>query len=98
MTNELSSIDTKQLEGMIVLHRQIMKHQGVKHRDHQRHQQDVAAIVAELVARRVATQAVYDLAERMDCSMLVARADLEADAYSAITGEPLDYGRDWRNG
>jgi hypothetical protein len=56
------------------------------------------AEVAAEVARRVTDAAVLELSERMGRSMMLARVDLEAEAYSEVTGEPLDYGKDWRNG
>jgi hypothetical protein len=52
--------------------------------------------VANEVARRVTDTAVYAMAEDRDCSAMVARADLEAEAYADITGRPVDYQNDWR--
>jgi hypothetical protein len=52
--------------------------------------------VAAEVASRVTDEAVYDLAERMDCSLGVARWDLEAEAFAAVTGQDVDYSRNWR--
>lgn len=54
--------------------------------------------IAEEVARRVDSVAVAELAERMDCSMMDARMALEAEAFAAVTGRPLNYHTDWRNG
>jgi hypothetical protein len=53
--------------------------------------------IAAEVARRVQDQDVFDLAERMDCSMMLARETLEAEAFAAITGQPIDYQADWRD-
>jgi hypothetical protein len=52
--------------------------------------------IGKLIADRMHDADVYDLAERSGCSMSVARATLEAEAFSDITGAPLDYHTDWR--
>jgi hypothetical protein len=54
------------------------------------------AELAAAVAARVQDADVYDLAERMDCSTMDARATLEAEAVAALTGRPVDYYADWR--
>ena len=55
-----------------------------------------AAQLSAAIAARVTGAAVYDFAEMRDCSTLVARATLEAEAFSELTGAPLDYHTDWR--
>lgn len=55
-----------------------------------------SAEIAAAIAARVTDSAVYELAERSDCSLAIARGDLEAEAFSDITGKPLDYHTDWR--
>jgi hypothetical protein len=47
------------------------------------------------VAARVTDTDVYQLAVEADCSLLTARADLEAEAVAEITGMPVDYRADW---
>lgn len=37
---------------------------------------------------------VYELAERMDCSLLLARNDLRCEAYAAAFGTEVDYRMD----
>ena len=53
--------------------------------------------IAAQVAARVTDAAVYTMAEERDCSTMDVRAALEAEAFSDITGLPLDYQTDWRD-
>lgn len=53
--------------------------------------------LAQDIARLVTDQMVYDYAEQYDCSLMDARATLEAEAYSKLTGRPIDYHTDWRD-
>lgn len=55
-----------------------------------------ASAIAAAISARVTDSAVYEAAERGDCSLAVARGDLEAEAFSDLTGLPLDYRTDWR--
>lgn len=48
------------------------------------------------IAAAVSDESVAIRAEACDCSMLAARQDLEAEAYSEFTGEDVDYRNDWR--
>lgn len=52
--------------------------------------------IAEQIAERVTDLAVAAFAEERDGNMMIARATLEAEAFSDITGLPLDYSADWR--
>jgi hypothetical protein len=52
--------------------------------------------IIKAVSQRVTDERVHVFADWTDCSTLDARATLEAEAFSAITGLPLDYHTDWR--
>jgi hypothetical protein len=52
--------------------------------------------LATEIAMRVPDRRVYTFAEENGCSTMDARATLEAEAFSEITGLPLDYHTDWR--
>jgi hypothetical protein len=59
-------------------------------------QRDPVVEVSAAIAGRVTDADVYDCAAQWDCSLLDARAALESEAFSDITGAPLDYHTDWR--
>lgn len=52
--------------------------------------------VTVAVRARATDEAVYAFAEERDGNVAVARATLEAEAFSDVTGLPLDYHTDWQ--